>query len=78
MQGRQVSCKGSPVTHPAGGAQQIPVADSQHLSHPQQRRKLHLHELKDLPNEHAGEAILLVQVIDVNTMVKENTLESPL
>lgn len=39
---------------------------------------LHLHELKDLSNEHASEAILLMQVIDVRATVKENSMETPL
>lgn len=74
--GRQDNCKGNPPAHPAAGARQIPVAVPQQLSQPQQRGKLHLHELKDLSNEHAGKAILLMQVIDVKATVKENSLET--
>ena len=77
MKGRQDNCKGNPPAHPAAGAWQIPVAVPQQLSQPQQRGNLHLHELKDLSNEHAGEAILLMQVIDVKATVKENSLEAP-
>lgn len=56
---------------------QVPVAVHQQLSLPQERY-LHLHELKDLSNEHASEAILLMQIIDVKAAVKENSMETPL
>lgn len=69
--------KGNPPTHSATGARQIPVAVAQQLPQPQQRGNLHLHELKDLSNEHTGEAILLMQVIDVKATVKEKSLEIP-
>lgn len=75
--GRQDNYKGSPPTHPAAGPQQIPMAVPQQLSQPQHSGNLHLHELKDLSNEHAGEAILLMQVINVKATVKENNLETP-
>lgn len=75
--GRQDNCKGNPAAQPAAGARQIPVAVPQQLSQPEQRGNPHLHELKDLSNEHAGEAILLMQVIDVKATVKENSLETP-
>lgn len=58
------------------GTQSTPVAAHQQLSQPQQRGNLHLHELKNLSNKHAGEAIFLMQVIDVKATVKENSLET--
>lgn len=69
--GGQDDGKGHPPAHPAA------VTIPQQLSQSQQRGSLHLHELKDLPDEHAGEAILLMQVIDVNATVKEKNLETP-
>lgn len=69
--GGQDDCKGHPPVQPTA------VTIPQQLSRSQRRGSLHLHELKDLPDEHAGEAILLVQVIDVNTTVKEKNLETP-
>lgn len=69
--GGQDDCKGNPPAHPTA------VTIPQQLLQSKQRGSLHLHELKDLPDEHAGEAILLMQVIDVNATVKENSLETP-
>lgn len=75
--GRKDNYKGNPPARPATGAQQIPGAVLQQLSQPQRRENLHLHELKDLSDEHTGEAILLMQVIDVKPTVKENNLQTP-
>lgn len=73
MKGRHDNYERSPSTNTAASAWQVAVAVTAAVE-----GNLHLHELKDLSNEHAGEAILLMQVIDVKATVKENSMETPL